>query len=133
MKERSAGGVIINNGCAAIVTQQQHTFSLPKGHINKDESVLDAAYREIYEETGLSRGDLKYISKLETYTRPDGVTGNPKDIHMFLFTTKKQELEPIDKTNPEAKWIEIDKVVNHLTYKEDKAFFQRYIRKFKLY
>ncbi len=34
-------------------------FNLPGGHIEKGESHLDAAYRELFEETAITRGDVE--------------------------------------------------------------------------
>jgi ADP-ribose pyrophosphatase YjhB (NUDIX family) len=133
MKEQAAGGVIIRQGKVVVVEQMGKkekysgipSYSLPKGHIDEGEDVLTACYREIYEETGLKKEDLELVKKLEAYTRPDGNTGVPKDIHMFLFKSKKKELHPIDKENPAAQWIDINKVADKLTFKEDKEFFLR--------
>jgi 8-oxo-dGTP pyrophosphatase MutT (NUDIX family) len=132
MKSISAGGVIINKGRAAIVTQKGKSFSFPKGHIEGKEKPLETAYREIYEETGLKEEELKFIEELEVYTRPDGVTGNPKEIHLFLFSTTKEELNPIDEDNPEAEWVDVSKVCERLSYKEDKEFFERHMERYRM-
>ena len=129
--EKSVGGVIVKDGKVVVVKQQKGTFSLPKGHLEGDERLIDTAYREIYEETGLKKEDLKLIRPLESYTRPDGKTGNPKEISMFLFSTDKSDLNPIDKDNPEAVWIDIDQVYEKLSYKEDKEFFLKHKKEFK--
>jgi len=42
---------------------------------------------------------------------------------MFLFETIEEKLKPIDPTNPEARWVEKDKVADLLTHKKDKEFF----------
>lgn len=130
MNEQAAGGVIINKGKVVVVEQQMKSFSLPKGHLDAGEDVLSACYREIHEETGLEKRDLKLISKLETYTRLDGRSGKPKDIHMFLFKTKKKKLKPVDKENPSAEWLDINQAAEKLTFKEDKEFFLRHIEIF---
>ena len=128
MTEKSAGGVVINKGRVAIVSQRGTSFSLPKGQVREGESLLNAAYREIYEETGIRKDELEFIKELETYTRPSGRTGNPKDICMFLFRTSKRQLNPVDENNPSASWVEINKVKDNLTYREDMEFFLRHIK-----
>lgn len=56
-KSFSAGGVVLNSKNEILVVSQVSpnsiSWSLPKGHINENESVFDAAKREIKEETGL--------------------------------------------------------------------------------
>lgn len=39
------------------------TFELPSGHIEADEKAIDAAYRELLEETGLRSANWQYLGK----------------------------------------------------------------------
>jgi bis(5'-nucleosidyl)-tetraphosphatase len=125
MIETSAGGVIINGNKIVIVEQQFNTYSFPKGHINENETIIECAYREIYEETGLKKDEIKYIKKLGIIQRKNYFTNNPKDIHLFLFTTNSSILKPHDSDNPDAYWININDVSKKLTHTEDKEFFER--------
>lgn len=126
-KTKSAGGVVVNNdGRVVVVNQCGISWSLPKGHVDGDESYLDTARREIYEETGIK--DLEFISDLEIYERDSFIRGNPnaielKTICMFLFKTNEIALVPIDKDNPEARWVHKDDVADLLTHPKDKEFF----------
>ena len=53
-KTESAGGVVLNKkGEVLIVNQYGNSWSLPKGHIEEGEEILEAAKREIYEESGI--------------------------------------------------------------------------------
>lgn len=67
-------------------------WSLPKGHIKENEPALDAAIREIKEETGISKGNLHLICKLNPmnyrFTSYKGVIAS-KEIDMFLFEFKE--------------------------------------------
>lgn len=126
-KEKSAGGIIVRKGRLAITSQRGRSFSFPKGHIRKSEDALKTAYREIKEETGLLKKELKLIKKLGVIKRTSGSNGNPKDIHMFLFKTDKKELKPKDRHNPEAFWEKIEKASKHLFHKEDKEFLTEYM------
>lgn len=123
--EKSAGGVIINEGKVVLVYQNKtKSWALPKGHIDNKESVLETAKREIYEETGIKKID--FIKKLGSYIRNTRISPEIlKEITFLLFTTKEKELNPIDPENPEAKWVFIDEVEDKLTYKEDKEFFKK--------
>ncbi|MBU0980769.1 MAG: NUDIX domain-containing protein [Nanoarchaeota archaeon] len=118
----SAGGVVMNGERVLVVSQRGISWSLPKGHVNQGEDLLDAAKREIHEETGVS--ELGFIKDLGSYER---IAGNDpeerKTIHMFLFKTGQEELKPQDKDNPEARWVPKDEVAELLTHKEDKEFY----------
>ena len=127
-KTITAGGIIINEfNEVVIVNQNYDSWSLPKGHVEDNETFLETAKREIYEETGLS--DIKLIKELGSYERYRiSLDGNDdlkelKVIHMFLFKTKKQKLIPIEPNNPEAKWIKPQDVSHYLTHQKDKDFF----------
>ena len=59
----TAGGIVLQKqtGKVLLVEQANQTWSLPKGHIDKGEDALDAAIREIKEESGITQ--LKLIKK----------------------------------------------------------------------
>lgn len=125
---KSAGGVVVNNeGRILVVNQKGTSWSLPKGHIEDGEDEITTARREIYEESGIKI--LNFLKKLGTYQRfKIGLNGGDdrsesKEITMFLFKTEALKLSPIDLQNPEARWIDKDKVPEMLTHSKDKEFF----------
>lgn len=130
----SAGGVVLNpKGEVLVVNQSGGSWSLPKGHIDPGEDALDAAKREIYEESGVNR--LKLIKKLGQYQRPKIGLGKMDDrseqktLIFFLFTTDVEDLKPPDPKHPEARWVPKEKVEALLTHPKDKAFFKSVIDK----
>ena len=127
-RTETAGGIVLNKkGLVLVVSQNRNSWSLPKGHIDEGENKLQAAVREIYEESGIS--ELELIKELGFYERYrislDG--GDDKSelkvIYMFLFKTNQEVLKPIDPANPEAVWVKKEKVSELLTHKKDKEFF----------
>ena len=123
-----AGGIVINNKQeVAIVNQNHDSYSLPKGHVDKGENYLEAAKREIYEETGIE--NLQYIKELGSYSRYKiGLDGKDdlselKIIYIYLFISNQVNLVPKDPHNPFAIWAKIEKVKEYLTHKEDVKFF----------
>ena len=67
--------------------QDPFTLDLPGGHLQQGESVLDAAVREVKEETNLTleQSDLKYITKINrtTYYQTsswEGTIFKPEDL-----------------------------------------------------
>lgn len=127
---QSAGGVVVNEeGKVLVVSQRGDSWSLPKGHLDEGETEEMAARREIKEESGIQ--ELNILKKLGSYERfrigKGGVGEDPsslKHITMFLFSTEQTELKPEDPENPEARWVDVEKVSELLTHKKDKAFFE---------
>lgn len=124
----SAGGVVVNaEGRVLLVSQHGTSWSLPKGHLEEGETPLEAARREIHEESGVSR--LELVRPLGSYSRhrigADGGLDKSelKTIHLFLFRTDATELSPLDSDNPEARWVERESVTELLTHAKDKEFF----------
>ncbi len=118
-KTRIAGGVVINENDEVIVISQKgkvKTWSLPKGHVEQGETELEAAEREIYEESGVK--DLEFIKPLGTYERYSMDDESELKVRtFFLFKTHKQKLHPIDPENPEAIWVIRIKLLNINTSK----------------
>jgi len=125
----SAGGVVLNaQGQILVVNQKHNSWSLPKGHIDLGETAVEAAKREIYEESGLC--NLVMIRELGTYQRfkiGKGGVGEDqsewKTITFFLFQASEQNLAPVDPENPEARWVDKEEVATLLTHLKDKEFF----------
>lgn len=128
--------MIVNSiGQLLVVNQNGTSWSLPKGKLDPGENTRQAAAREIKEETGITQ--LNYVKQLGTYQRyqiaKDGSENKNelKNITMFLYTTPEMDLRPEDPHNPEARWVEIDEVVDLLTHPKDKHFFQSIVSEVK--
>ena len=124
----SAGGIVLNSkGQVLVVSQNGDSWSLPKGHLDPGENELQAAKREILEESGVE--DLELVRKIGTYERPRIRLGGGDDqeetkrITLFLFRTAQMELKPLDPKNPEARWVEKERVAQLLTHAKDKEFY----------
>lgn len=127
---KSAGGIVFNNeGKLLLVSQRGDSWSLPKGHVNEGETVLEAAVREIREESGIE--ELQYIKELGSYERyrigPGGVgedRSELKSITVFLFRTGQIDLCPLDPDNPEARWVTMGEALQLLTHPKDREFLE---------
>ncbi|HSQ97527.1 MAG TPA: GNAT family N-acetyltransferase [Rickettsiales bacterium] len=94
---REAIGCMLINNKGQIYTFQRSDFpdcwQCPEGGIDKNESELDATYREVYEEIGINKDKLKLITeshKTFKYTFDKGYTkygynGQKKKFFLFEF------------------------------------------------
>lgn len=123
--EICAGGIVINKKRILIVYEKNSKiYSFPKGHKKNNESLIENAKREIFEETGIK--NLSLIKKLGSYKRstikhPDNI----KKITLFLFTTDVEKLDSREKQKSKPLWTPINEVAKILSYKEDKDFFKK--------
>jgi ADP-ribose pyrophosphatase YjhB (NUDIX family) len=113
----SAGGVIVKiiSGKPHILLIRDRAYAdwvLPKGHVEEEETIEEAALREVQEEAGLRH--VKIIQLLGTYTRHVEKTGEDKTIHYFLMAPTQDEKPSITKDNSEDEiaWHPLDALPN---------------------
>jgi isopentenyl-diphosphate delta-isomerase len=122
-----AGFVLVNpRGDVLVVSQQGKSWSLPKGHVEEGEETINAAMRELAEESGITECD--FVGVFEPYVRgtirADGTIDDKaiKRVQMFLGRTDANQLAPRDPENPVALWLTLAKAVDLLTHSADKEF-----------
>ncbi len=79
-------------------------WSFVTGKIETDETPLDTAFREIEEETGLSKDNLKLLKQSEEFTKIDKNLNTLYHNNAFLFETNTEKVE-LDHENVEYYWI----------------------------
>jgi 8-oxo-dGTP pyrophosphatase MutT (NUDIX family) len=121
----SAGGIVINSKdqIALVLMKDVNAWDFPKGGINKNEKIFDAAKREIYEEAGIEK--ITVLKKLPNYIRP-AANNNPIiiDTYMYLFKTEQEEIRPISDDILEAKWVNKVNVLDNLSLGEAKDYYK---------
>jgi 8-oxo-dGTP pyrophosphatase MutT (NUDIX family) len=120
-------------GRLVLVRQHANSWSLPKGGVESGENVLDAAKREIWEETGIAVADLVYVQDLGQYARKSIAPGGHGETNeygvrtrvLFLFTTP-QEITPArpDPTGEitDMRWVTFAEALVLLTHPKDAEF-----------
>ncbi|MCU0607012.1 MAG: NUDIX domain-containing protein [Candidatus Edwardsbacteria bacterium] len=95
----SCGGVVarVERGTVLIALLKEDGFLrlvLPKGHLERGESLEQAARREIAEESGLT--DLRLLCEIGVRERLDLKKRSWKTTHYFLFSTTQRSGHPTD-------------------------------------
>lgn len=131
-KEYAAGGIVGKNGKVLLVKvtnlQGEVVWTFPKGHLEKNETPLKAALREVEEETGWKcrkTGPLALIRyRFNRNGRPVA-----KKVRWY-------RMEPVERTGkPDAneimktKWVAANRAAKALSYPSDLKLIGRYIGK----
>ena len=69
------------------------------------ESPLEQAYREIEEEVGLGREDVRLLAQGEPLVVPDETIDTRWTVHPFLFETLRPERLRLDWEHTESRWL----------------------------
>ena len=110
----ASGGVVVRADAGRLfvaLTREEDMveYVLPKGGIEAGESYLEAAEREVEEETGLAQ--LELIKKLEVIERLTMDKAYWNIIHFYLFYTGQVEATPTDTAHPHGmEWFPLDQL-----------------------
>ena len=102
--------VVVRRGHRFLLTQEQkygNTWSIPGGRVEPGESLVDAAIREVHEETGVP-------IRIDGILRVEHSPGEPHTRVRVLFTgTPIDDTEPKTKADDEslgAAWLTLDEI-----------------------
>jgi 8-oxo-dGTP pyrophosphatase MutT (NUDIX family) len=123
IREFSAGGLVIRQlggrRHLAVLRVRDDILALPKGHPEPGESPLQAALREVREETGLEAelverlGDIRYW-----YAR--GGNRVLKVVSFFLLRYRSGSVRDHDLEVEDALWIPLDEAPERLAYRGER-------------
>jgi len=64
IEEVSAGGIVVFGNSILLLRKFNGDYVLPKGRVEKNESINNAAVREVFEESGSRVNIVKYLDKI---------------------------------------------------------------------
>lgn len=127
-KEKSCGAVVykrVNNDYLFLVIKQRAGhYSFPKGHVEKNESEEETAYREILEETGIKvKLNLNFRSVI-TYSPKAGII---KDVVYFIAEYASGKEVPQESEVSDVFWANKSEVLSLITFENSRKVFEKVV------
>ncbi|MEM4397367.1 MAG: NUDIX domain-containing protein [Candidatus Woesearchaeota archaeon] len=132
INETSAGIVVFfendkNEREFLILHYEEGHWDLPKGHVEKNETLEEAAIRETFEETGLKINLINGFKEKIDYTFKDKYKNYRlvhKDVYFFLGKAEKKEVK-LSQEHIGYMWLPIDAALKKLTYEKTKNILKK--------
>ena len=119
----AAGGVVINQSNELLIIFRRTIWDLPKGHLEKKETMEQCALREVKEETGLQSLELVRFLGISEHVYFDNKLNEEaiKETHWYEMKGDKQEpLVPLYSESIErVLWVKANLVMRYLQYSFD--------------
>ncbi len=131
--EISAGGVVYRDAkdgpeVCLIQTQGGEAWQLPKGIVERGEATVEAAMREVSEETGLSSELQQTLDRIEYWYVSNYDEGGPVRVHkwvyFYLLRYTSGETKDHDHEVDDACWFPITEAQQLLSFESE----QRVVR-----
>ena len=130
--EKSCGVVLLNSNKVLLLQHvskgRKGHWDFPKGHVDKGETEIETALRELKEETGIKH--VKIIDDFRdtisyTFLRDQKRIG--KEVVFFVATTIENEVN-LSNEHADFKWLEYDSAMSKLTYGKARQVLQNAIK-----
>ena len=129
IKEKSCGAVVYKKEEEKIYflieEMKAGHYSIPKGHVENNETEIETALREIKEETNLEVNLDSNFREVVSYSPYEGCT---KDVVFFVAEAKTFDMKEqlIEVTS--LKWLEPVDAINILTFDSDKEVLKKALK-----
>lgn len=127
LKEIAAGIIIYRKteeGLKFLILYHRGSYwNFPKGKIESEEKSFQAAVREVKEETGLSRHDLKFHDYFKAYEKfnfwKKTISGNSQKVFkiviFYLAETRKSDIRIVEKSHNGYGWFDYKEAMKILS------------------
>jgi len=136
-REFSAGGVLVRGDEVAVIVPTRRAadgsrvLALPKGHVDPGETAIEAAGREVREETGLSGEPVCELGDSRYWYRREGRTIG-KTVTFYLFRYVQGDVADHDDEVESVRWMPLEQAkreLSHVAEREMIALALAYLQK----
>lgn len=124
LKEKSCGAIVIDENRVLIIQQIQGDFGFPKGHVEKNETEIETAIREVKEETNI---DIEVIEKYRYSINYISSENTIKEVVFFIAKPKSNNVVIDPNELIQAHFVPIKDAIEIITYDETKKVFLKAI------
>ena len=120
-REFSAGGVVVRGDQVVTIVPTRRAadgsrvLALPKGHVDPGESTIEAAKREVREETGIVAEVVCELGESRYWYRREGRTVG-KTVAFFLFNHVDGDTADHDDEVEEVRWMSLEEAKQALSH-----------------
>jgi 8-oxo-dGTP pyrophosphatase MutT (NUDIX family) len=129
-REVSAGGVVVHDGQVLVIVPTRlaadgsRVLGLPKGHPDDGETIVQAAAREVREETGIAVEPVRELGEVRYWYVRDR-RRVAKSVYFFLFRPLGGDLADHDDEVSEVRWMGFAEAQKALTYAGEREMVGR--------
>jgi 8-oxo-dGTP pyrophosphatase MutT (NUDIX family) len=123
----AAGGVVVRDGCVLVLRRPRRgEVRLPKGHVEPEETLQDAALRETCEESGYASLVLLNDLGEQIVEFEYGGKHFVRTEHYYVMTLDEEDAMISDgESQFEPEWLTWDEALAELTYEAEREWVRR--------
>lgn len=121
------------NKLKVLLLNSEGEWVFPKGHVEANETELDAAIRELYEESNVKVNAQESIGQVDEYKFYFSGENAVKVIKVFAFIINDEREITYNKNEGfiDGKWVEVDYALKMLKHNDAKNALEKTIKKIK--
>ena len=125
IEENCCGCIIIENEKVLLIQQTKGHWGFPKGHMEKNETEIETAIREVKEETNLDVNIYPNKRYTMEYVTDKGIL---KQVVFYIAKKVGGEIKVQESEVNTIKWLDFREALERITYDNTKELFKKVLK-----